>query len=68
MQPVIGWKSLPLDRALKSWSCSSERLKVRLIALGCVAVAHFIAVSSASAQDYLTYAYLLLGRDAEAAW
>ena len=54
MQPVIGWKPLPLDRRLKSCSCSSEGSKVRLVALRCVAVAHFIAVSSASAQDPAT--------------
>src|SRR6266496_6708086 len=48
---MIGWKSLPLGRPLKSGSRSSERLKVRLVALRCFAVAHFIAVSSASAQD-----------------
>src|SRR6266498_755338 len=54
MQHMIGWKSLPLDRLLKSCSCSSERLKVRLVALRCFAVAHFIAASSASAQDPAT--------------
>src|SRR6266566_5901677 len=48
---MTGWTSLPFDRPLKSCSRSSERLKVRLVALGCVVVAHFIAVSSASAQD-----------------
>ena len=36
---------------LKSCSYSSERRTVRLAALGCFVVAHFIAVSSASAQD-----------------
>ena len=54
MQPVIGWKSLGLGRPLKSCSCSSERLKVRLGALRWFVVAHFIAVSSASAQDPAT--------------
>jgi hypothetical protein len=48
---MIGWKSLPLDRPVKSCSRSSERLKVGLVALPCFAVAYFIAVSSASAQD-----------------
>src|SRR6266550_4452964 len=48
---MIGWKSLPLDRPVKSCSRSSEWLRVRLLALPCFAVAHFIAVSSASAQD-----------------
>src|SRR6266487_251484 len=43
--------SLPLDRPLKSCPRSSERLKVRLVALRCFVVAHFIAVSSASAWD-----------------
>src|SRR6266576_2607880 len=54
MQPVIGWKSRPFDRPLKPCSCSSERLKVRLVALRCLAVAHFIAVSAVSAQDPAT--------------
>ena len=48
---MTGWPSLPLDRPLKSCSRSSERLKVRLVALPCFVVAHLIAVSSASAQD-----------------
>src|SRR6266566_897717 len=54
MQPLIGRESLPVHRLLKSCSCSSERLKVRLVALHCFAVAHFIAVASASAQDPAT--------------
>ena len=55
MQPVIGWKSLPLQRPVKSYSCSSEWLKVRLVARRCFVVAHMIAVSSAaSAQDPAT--------------
>jgi len=48
---MTGWTSLPLNRPLKSCSRSSERLKVRLVALPCFVVAHLIAVSSASAQD-----------------
>src|SRR6266566_414896 len=47
---MTGWTSLPFDRPLKSCSRSSERLKVRLVALRCVVVAHLIAISSASAQ------------------
>src|SRR6266550_2871817 len=54
MQPLIGRESLPVHRLLKSCSCSSERFKVRLVALHCFAVAHLIAVSSASAQDPAT--------------
>ena len=54
MQPMMSWKSLPLDRPVKSCSRSSERLRVRLVALRCFAVAHLIAVSSASAQDPAT--------------
>src|SRR6266480_5755496 len=51
MQPVIGRKSLPLHRSVESCSGSSERSKVRLVALRYCAVAHLIAVSSASGQD-----------------
>ena len=54
MKPLIGWKSLPLRRPLEACSCASERLKVRSIALRCFAVALFIAVSSAKAQDPAT--------------
>src|SRR6266481_1305976 len=54
MQPVIVWKSPPLHRLLKSCSCSSERSKVRLVALRWFVVAHLIAVSSAGAQDSAT--------------
>src|SRR5260370_30551394 len=51
MQPVIVWKSPPLHRLFKSCSGFSERSKVRLVALRWFVVAHFIAVSSASAQE-----------------
>jgi galactose oxidase len=51
---MAGWTSLPLDRPLKSRSRSSERLKVRSVVLRCFVVAHFIAVSSASAQNSAT--------------
>jgi galactose oxidase len=51
MQSVIVWKPLPLHRPVRSCSFSSERLKVRFVAVCCIAVAHFIAVSSATAQD-----------------
>src|SRR6266566_3146290 len=50
----MGRKSLPLHCPLRSCSWSSERLKVRLIALRCLVVAHFIAVSAVSAQDPAT--------------
>src|SRR4029453_4468450 len=50
---VIG-RALPLYRPLKFSSGFSERLKVRLVAFGCFAVAHLIATSSASAQDPAT--------------
>ena len=45
---MIGLNVLPLK------SCSSERLKVGVVVLGCFAVAHLIAVSSARAQDPAT--------------
>jgi hypothetical protein len=50
---MIDWKSLPLplDRPLKLCSRFSDRPKVGLVALRWFVVAHFIAVSSASAQD-----------------
>jgi hypothetical protein len=51
MQPTIGRESLAFWDAMKSCSRSSERLKVRLIALGWFGVAQLIAVSSASAQN-----------------
>src|SRR6266699_2394740 len=51
MRHMPGWTSLPLYRPLKSGSPSSERLKVRSVALRCFVVAHFMAVSSASAWD-----------------
>ena len=51
---VIPWTSVPLHRRLNSCSCSCERLKVRLVAVRWFVVAHFIAVSSASAQDPAT--------------
>jgi Domain of unknown function (DUF1929)/Glyoxal oxidase N-terminus/Fibronectin type III domain len=51
---VIDRASLALGCALKACSSSSEQLKVRLVALPCFVVAHFIAVSSASAQDPAT--------------
>src|SRR6266496_3720253 len=56
MQSPRGRKSLRLHRPrrhhpLKSCSRSSERLKVRLVALPCFVVAHLISVWSASAQD-----------------
>jgi galactose oxidase len=47
-------KSARLDRPLKSCSGSPQRLKVRLVVLRCVAVAHLIAVSVASAQGPAT--------------
>src|SRR6266480_473364 len=50
----MGRKSLPLHCPLRSCSWSSERLKVRLVALRCLVVAHFIAVSAVSAQDPAT--------------
>jgi Galactose oxidase-like, Early set domain/Fibronectin type III domain/Glyoxal oxidase N-terminus len=54
MQPARSRKSLAFWEAVKPCSCSSERLKVRLVALRCFVVAHFIGVSSASAQDPAT--------------
>jgi hypothetical protein len=45
---MIGLNPLPLK------ACSSERLKVGVVVLGCFAVAHLIAVSSARAQDPAT--------------
>jgi galactose oxidase len=51
---VIPWTSVPLHRRLNSCSCACERLKVRLVAVRWFVVAHFIAVSSASAQDPAT--------------
>ena len=48
---MIGWESLPLDPPTKCCSRASERLKLRLVALHCFAVAHFVTISSASAQD-----------------
>jgi hypothetical protein len=50
---VIGRES-PLQPALKSCSCSCERLKVRLVALRWFVVAHLIAISSVTAQDPAT--------------
>jgi galactose oxidase len=48
---VIDRASGLLWRALESCSCSTERLKLRLVALRCFVIAQLIAVSSASAQD-----------------
>src|SRR4026208_1139325 len=49
--PEIGRKSVSVHRPMGSCSRFSERLQVRLLALGCFAVAQCLAVSSASAQD-----------------
>jgi Galactose oxidase-like, Early set domain/Glyoxal oxidase N-terminus/Fibronectin type III domain len=49
---MIGWTSLPLHRPLRSFS--SDRLKVRLVALGWFVAGQLIAVSSANAQDPAT--------------
>jgi Galactose oxidase-like, Early set domain/Fibronectin type III domain/Kelch motif len=51
---VVGRHLLVLHRLLKFCSCSSDRSKVALVALGWFGVAQFIAVSSASAQDPAT--------------
>src|SRR6266487_1087802 len=54
MQPTIGRRSFAFWEAVKARSRFSERSKARLLALGSFAVAQFIAVSSASAQDPAT--------------
>src|SRR6266487_184638 len=51
MQPLIGGESLPVHCRLKPCSSSSDRSKIRLVALRWFVVVHLIAVSSASAQD-----------------
>ena len=51
---MIGSKSLALWHPLKSCLCSSQRLKVRPVALCWFVVAHLIGGSSASAQDPAT--------------
>jgi Galactose oxidase-like, Early set domain/Fibronectin type III domain/Kelch motif len=47
----VGRESRILQRALKSRSLSRKSLLVQLIPLQCFALAHIVAVSSASAQD-----------------
>src|SRR5512132_748190 len=54
MQPTIGRKSFAFWEAPNSCARSSDRLKVKIIVLGCFAVAQFIAVASAGAQDPAT--------------
>jgi galactose oxidase len=54
MQPTNGRKSVAFWEAVNAWSRCSDRLKVQVIALRCLGVAQFIAVSSASAQDPAT--------------
>src|SRR5262249_25909746 len=49
---MMGWRSLPLHRPLRSFS--SDRLKVRWVALGCFVAVHFMAAASTSAQDPAT--------------
>jgi Galactose oxidase-like, Early set domain/K319L-like, PKD domain/Glyoxal oxidase N-terminus len=51
---VIDQESRALQGALKSRSDLSKGLKVRLVALRCFVAAHFIAASSASAQNPAT--------------
>ena len=51
---MIGWKSLPLGHSVKSCSRSYERPGIRLVAPLWFSVAHFIAVSAASAQTPAT--------------
>jgi Domain of unknown function (DUF1929)/Fibronectin type III domain/Galactose oxidase, central domain len=48
---MIGWTSFSLRRPGKCCSRWSERLQVRSLVLRCLAVAQFLTVSSAGAQD-----------------
>jgi hypothetical protein len=54
MQPALSRGFTCFCEALKPCPRSSDRLKVRLIALRWFVVTHFVAVSSASGQDPAT--------------